>query len=198
MAVWSFECFYGATQAWTDVAANNLAFAGSGGFDDTVEIATYQDQTHVVSGTPGSDVCTTNHCNNVKWITTSTMSVNGGGAEDITDVNLAEAECTARWHFNHTSAIAMQNMTLFAYDGSVEANEAVEVHIMAFERGVSATAWTVLNDDSGNIGGSAYTMALGAKATPATDHYFYLALSWSPETAGAKTAQRLKIQGEYY
>jgi len=199
MATWTFEVYYdtAGVPAWTDTGANNVAFAGSGGYDDTVEVAAWQDGTHVVDGTPGSDICTNPHAPNVKYVD-ATHFDSGGGSEVISDANLAATECTARWHFSHGSAISMQNCEIFAYDGTVEANPAPGVEIQIFERGVAAAAWTELNDASAPVGGSGSAFALADQAGAATDHYFYLALSWSPESVGAKTGAKLKIEGEYY
>jgi hypothetical protein len=179
------------------VAANNLAFTGDGGYDDTVEVGAWQDDTHVVSGTPGSDVCTNPHAPNVKYVD-STHFDGGGGSEVLNDTNLAATECSLRWHFSHGSAISMKSCEVFAYDGSVEANPAPNVEIQIFERGVSASAWTELNDYSAGVGGSGDTFALQDQAGAATDHYYYLAVSWSPETVGSKTGAKLKITGSYY
>jgi len=178
MAVWSFEVYFGTTgtPAWTDVAANNIAFTGSGGHDDTVEVAAWQGGTHVVSGTPGSDVCTNPHAPNVKYVD-ATHFDGGGGSEVLNDTNLLDTECTCRWHFNHTSAISMKSVSVFSYDGTTEATRAPYVDIKIFERGVSATTWTTLNDYSGGIGGSGNAFALQDQAGAATDHYYYLALS---------------------
>ena len=199
MATWTFEGYMGSGPSWTDLGSNILVFSGSlTDITATVEVGHWQDGTHAGSDHPGTDQCGANHMNNVKYISATEMSVNGGATENINDTNLAENECTARWHFNHSSAVKMQNMKLFVYDGSDESNPAPEVEMQAFERGVGATSWTEINDYSAGVGGSGSAMSLGDKDTAATDHYFYLALSWSPESAGPKQGAKLKIQGEYY
>jgi len=199
MAVWTFEVYYGtgAGAAWTDVGANNLAFTGAGGHDDTVEVEEWQDGAHVVSGTPGNDVCTNPHAPNVKYISVDEFD-GGGGVEDLNDANLLATECTCRWHFNHGDAISMKDVEVFAYDGAIEANPAEDVEIQIFERGILATEWTELNDDSDGVGGSGDAFALADQAGAATDHYYYLAISWQPETVGPKTGAKLKILGSYY
>ena len=199
MATWTFEVYYGTAgvPAWTDTGANNLAFCGPDGYDDTVEVAAWQDDSHVVSGTPGADVCTDPHAPNVKYVD-GTHFDSGGGSEVLSDANLAATECTCRWHFSHGSAISMQNCEIFAYDGAIEANPAENVEIQIFERGVGAAAWTELNDYSGGVGGSGDTFALQDQAGAATDHYFYLAISWQPETVGSKVGAKIKVEGEYY
>ena len=189
MATFTWNAYYGGSPAWTDISTNTIVFAGSGGIATPITLGNWQDETHIGTGDPGSDVCTTNHCNNVKYVSGTTMSVNGGGTEDINDTNLANDECTLQIHFNHTSAVAISGARFYSFDGTTETDEAVGIEAYAFERGVSATAWTQINDDSGDIGGdnSGERLTLGDK-TSATDHYWYIAISARPETVGAKTS----------
>src|SRR3990167_492280 len=190
MATITFEGYMGAGPAWADLGANTVVFAGSL-TDLTVPIATtdWNDCTHAGADDPGADQCGANHMNNVKYLTGGTMSVNGGGSEAISDVNLAEAECTMRIHLNSASTVATQNTFFYSFNGAVVTTEAVEIECYAFERGVTATAWTQINDDSGNIGGdnAGERLDLGEK-TSAIDHYWFLALSARGESAGGKTS----------
>ena len=199
MSVWTFEIYYGTTgsSAWTDVGANNLAFCGPDGYDDTVEVAAWQDDTHVVSGTPGSDVCTNPHAPNVKYVD-STHFDSGGGSEVLSDANLAATECTCRLHFSHGSAISLKDMEIYSYDGTTETTPAPGVEIQIFERGVGSTNWSELNDASAGVGGSGDAFAIEDQAGAATDHYVYLAISWQPEEVGAKVGAKLKWVGSYY
>jgi hypothetical protein len=199
MATITFEAYIGAGPGWADIAANRLVFSSSlTDLTAAITVGSWQDGTHVGSGTPGTDQCGANHARNVKYLTGTTMSVNGAASEDINDTNLAEAECTMRVHFNHTSSVAISNARLYCYDNSTTTVEATEIEAYAFERGVSATAWTQINDDSGNIGGdnSGERLALGNKSA-ATDHYWYIAISVSPETVGAKSAFALGVALTY-
>jgi len=95
-------------------------------------------------------------------------------------------------------AVAISGARLYAYDNVTVTTEATELDVYAFERGVSATAWTQINDDSGNIGGdnAGERLALGNK-TAATDQYWYIAISVSPETVGAKSAFALGVALTY-
>lgn len=120
----------------------------------------------------------------------------GGGTENITDANLTETECTLRIIFTHGSAVALSNVRFYAYDGTTVTTEAVGVDAVAFERGQSATSWTVINDDTvsgalttGSIGGdnSGERLDLAASSS-ATDHTYFIAVSASPESVGAKSS----------
>jgi hypothetical protein len=136
--------------------------------------------------------------NNVMYTSGSSMSVNGAGSEAIIDANLAAIECSLRIHFNHTSSVAVSGVRIYAYDGSVVTNEAVGVDMYVFERGVAASAWTLLNDDSGNIGGdNAGEFKSLADSAAAQDHYWYLALSISPESVGAKASVDMGVALTY-
>lgn len=190
MATITFEGYMGATPDWTDLGANTLVFSSSlTDLTAPITVAAWQDGTHAGSDDPGTDQCGANHMNNVKFIDANNMSVNGGGSEAINDTNLTANECTLRLHFNHTSAVAVTGARLYVYDGTTPTTEATEVEVYGFERGESATAWTSINDDSGNVGGDNPGERLDLQdSSSAQDHYWYVALSASPETVGGKTA----------
>jgi hypothetical protein len=199
---------------WTEFeSGNRLVFSGSP-TDLATTIATtgWNDGSHEGSADPGADRCnqggTANpggpgggdvHNNNVKFVDATNMSVNGGGNEAINDTNLVEGECTLRIHLNNASSVATQNTFFFNFDGTTDSAEAVEVETYAFERGVTASAWTQINDDSADIGGdnAGERLDLGEKSA-AVDHYWYLALSSRGETAGGKTSHDFKIRTEIF
>lgn len=193
MATITFEGYMGAGPAWTDLAANTLVFSGSlSDLTAAITVAQYQDGTHAGNGDPGTDQCGANHMNNVKFMgqtTSGSFALNGGATEGLNDTNLAANECTLRLHFNHTSSVAVSGARFYCFDGSVVTNEAVGVDVYAFERGRGANTWFVLNDDSGDIGGdNTNERLLLADSASAQDHYWYIALSASPESVGAKAS----------
>lgn len=189
MATITFEGFMGAGPGWADIGANTLVFSGTGGLAIPITVAAFQDETHIGNGDPGTDQCGANHLNNVKYLTSSTMSLNGAGSEDIIDANLAADECTLRLHFNHASAVAVTGAKFYCYDGTTTTTPATGVDVFGFERGVTDTAWTELNNTTGPVGGNNTGERLDlADSGSATDHYWYIALSASPESVGAKTA----------
>lgn len=212
MATITWEAYVG-TPAWTDMGANRLVFSGSGSdINTTVQATQFQDGTHLGSGTPGTDQCGATHCPNVKILTSTTMSVKGAASEVINDTNLADTECSFRLHFNDAAGYALQNGKIYSYDGTTTTAEAVGVDAAIYVKGEAMTAWATLNSDTatGNsmagmsfttadIGGdnTGETRALAAKAA-ATDHYYYVAISASPETAGGKSAFALGAYLEYY
>src|SRR3990167_2917573 len=136
MATFTFDGYMGAGPAWADFAANRIVFSGSlTDLAAAITVAAFQDGTHVGNGTPGTDQCGANHANNVKFLTSGTMSVNGAGSGHINDTNLTEIECTMRIHFNHGVAVATSGARLYAYDNVTVTTEAPELDVYAFERG---------------------------------------------------------------
>ena len=189
MATFTWEYYGGAGPAWTDIAANTIVFSGSGGLDQPVTVAAWQDETHIGSGDPGTDQCGANHCNNVKWISSTQFALNGGGTETLNDTNLVATECTLRIRFTDGSSVAITNARFYAYDGSTTTTIATGVDCMAFEQGVTATTWTEINNTTGPVGGDNTGERVDlADQGAATDHTYYIAVSASPESVGAKTA----------
>jgi len=197
MAAFTWEV-YSDTPAWMSVGANTIVFSGSASdLTSPVTVGTWQVGTHLGSGDPGTDQCGSTHSRNVTYVS-STQFDSGSGTETLNDTNLAQTECTLRVKFTDTSSVATSNARFYSYDGTTETNEAVGIEAYAFERGVSATAWTQINDDSGNIGGdnSGERLALSDQTT-GTEHYFYVAVSARPETVGGKTQFDLGVALTY-
>lgn len=212
MASITWEAYAG-TPAWTDMASNRLVFSGSlTSITATVQATLFQDGTHLGSGTPGTDQCGTNHANNVKILSSTTMSVNGAASEAINDTNLADNESSFRLHFNDAAGYALQNGRIYTYDGTTTTAEAVGVDAALYVKGEGMTAWFTINSDTatGNAmaGMSFATANLGgnntgeyralANRSAATDHYYYCAISASPESAGGKSSFALGAYLEYY
>lgn len=186
MATFAWEV-YANTPAWMDVGSNTIVFSGSGGLSTPITVGSWQDETHLGSGDPGTDQCGTNHVPNVKYVS-GTQFDGGSGTESLNDTNLVATECTLRIEFTDASSVATSNARFYSFDGSTETNEAVGIEAYAFEQGVGASSWTQLNDDSGNIGGdnSGERLSLSDQ-TAGTEHYFYIAVSARPESVGSKT-----------
>lgn len=194
MATFTWNAYMGAGPAWADIAANTIVFSGTGGLAAPVTVASWQDETHIGNGDPGTDQCGANHPNNVKWTATNSMSLNGGGAAALNDTNVTADECTLQVVFTHGSAVALTNVRLYAYDGTTTTTPATGVDCVAFEQGESVTSWTVINDESvagaltnGSIGGDNVSERLDlADSGSATNHTYHIAISASPEAVGAK------------
>jgi hypothetical protein len=180
---------YSNTPAFHDVGANTIVFSGSAtDLAAAITVAAWQDGTHLGNGDPGTDQCGgANHARNVKYIS-GTQYDSGGGTETLNDTNLVATECSMRVKFTDAASVATSSGRFYSYDGATVTTEAVGIDAYAFERGVGATAWTQINDDSGNIGGDNTSERLALSDQVAgTEHYFYLAVSASPESVGGKT-----------
>lgn len=187
MAVFDFEV-YADTPDWKDVGANTLVFASSlTDLATNITVGAFNDGTHLGNGDPGTDQCGTNHVPNVKWISSTQFDADGGGTETLNDTNLVQTECTERINFTDGSSVTISSARFYSYDGVTETDEAVGIDAFAFEQGVSATTWTQINDDDGNIGGdnSGERLQLTDQGA-ATEHTYYIAISASPESVGAK------------
>ena len=213
MATLTFQGYMGATPAWANMGANKLIFSGSlTNLATTILAANWQDGTHAGSGDPGTDQCGANHMKNTKPVVltaaASTVSLNGAAAVALTDANVAAADCALRIYFTHTVAVAIQNARFYCRTDASGTTPGTGVDMVAWERGITAAqTWVTVNDDTvagilttGGIGGdnAGERLGLSAKATPATDSYWYLAAGLSPETAGAKSDWTVGVTLEYY
>jgi len=195
LAVFTWNYWGGTGPSWTDVSTDTVVFSGTGGLANPVTVAAWQDETHMGTGDPGTDACGTVHAKNNKYIG-STQFDNGSGTETLNDTNLTQDECTLQIIFTDGASVAITSARFYAYDGTTTTTEAVGVDVVAFEQGQAATTWTIINDDTvsgaltvGSIGGDNTGERLDlADQGAATDHTYYIAVSASPETVGAKTA----------
>lgn len=205
MATFTWEGFFGAGPAWADIAANTVVFSGSAtDLSEPVTVASWQDGTHIGDGDPGADQCGANHNNNVKYIS-STQFDSGGGTETLNDTNLTADECTLRVRFTDAASVAITNARFYIFNSTTTTTRATGIDAAAFEQGQAATTWTVVNDDSvagaltvGGTGGdnSGHRLDLADQGA-ATDHTYYIAISMSPESVGAKTALDMGVALTY-
>jgi len=188
MATFNWEV-YSDTPGWKDVSTNTIVFSGNAtNLTTPITVGTWQSGTHIGNGDPGTDQCGTAHVPNAKYVS-STQFDPGTGTTTLNDTVLLTTMCSLRIKFTDASAVATSSARFYSFDGSTETNESVGIEAYAFERGASASAWTQINDDSGNIGGdnSGERLSFTDQAA-STEHYFYVAVSARPETVGAKSA----------
>ncbi len=197
MALFSWEV-YANTPGWFDIVANTIVFSGSPtDLTANITVAAWQTGTHLGDGDPGADQCGSNHVPNVKYIS-STEFDGGSGTEALNDTNLVQTECSFRIRFTDASSVVTSSTRLYSYDGTTETTEAVGVEAYAFEQGITASSWAQINDDSGNVGGDNPGERLDIQDDGAsTDHTYYLGVSASPESVGAKSNFDLGIALTY-
>lgn len=157
---------------------DKVAFAGSS-FGSG--IVTQQDSTHVATS---GDVhrCTGAHVNNAKYLSDSTVSVNGAASAPLP---VSASQCPLLFVLLTLEEVAVQSGGFYAYgsDPSPVAN----ANVWAVEAGQST--WQ-------NVNGGSNELALQAQADPATDHDFNLAVSYAP-TATGSVSGTMKIRATY-
>lgn len=172
------------TSPTTIDATDIIQFAGSGGFDTAITVGEYNDSTHVESSVGAND-SSGNTPHNNKYLTSSTVSVNGGGSTALSGVTTTN--CALKINFAHGSAVAVSSHTIYAYDGTTTTAVPTGVTFYIAEQG--DTNWT-------NAEGSAAALSVADSAS-ATSHDFYFLISASPESVGEKTAFAIRDELTY-
>jgi hypothetical protein len=190
MATFTWEVYAG-TPAWFDVSANTYVFSGSGtDLTEPITVGSWNVGAHLGNGDPGTDQCLpagTSHVPRVTYVGANNFD-NGSGSQALNDTNLTANECSLRILFTDGSSVATSNGRFYCFDGTTVTNPAVDIEAFAFEQGVTATAWTEVNDYSGSTGGdnSGERLPLTDQSLD-TEHTFYIAISARPESVGSKT-----------
>ncbi len=167
------------TSPTTIEATDIIQFAGAT-FDSAITVGAYNDSTHVESSVGAND-SSGNSPNNNKFVSASgggggdSQADWGDGTEDIDAIT--DEECALKINFSHTSAVAVTDHILYAYDGSTTTNAPTGVDFQVAESG--DTNFT-------NAEGSASALGVTDSGS-ATSHDFYFLISASPESVGEKT-----------
>lgn len=182
MAVFTFTLQ--GTKPTTIEATDYVQFAGSGGFGTAITVGSYNDTTHVESS-GGNNDSSGNSPHNTKYLTSGTLSLDGGASSNVAD--LTTANCPLKINFSDSASVTTTNAILYAYDGTTTTNPPTGVTFKAFEQGDSA--WT-------SAGGSASAVTINDD-TASTSHDYYFGISASPDSVGLKTAFKLRIELTY-
>lgn len=171
------------TSPTTIDASDKIQFAG-GTFDSAIQVGQYNDSTHVESS-GGANDSSANTPRNNKYLTSTTVSVNGGASKALNTITTAE--CALKINFAHSPAVAVQDHIFYAYNGTTTTVGPTGVTFRAAEQG--NTSWST-------PAGSGAALALGNRAA-ATSHDYYIAISASPDSVGEKTAFVLRDELTY-
>jgi hypothetical protein len=172
-------------------ATDRLWFNGIGGtFGTDVIIGSYQDGTHISNNTD-VHLCTTNHVHNTKYLTSTTMSLDGAGSANLSSLSTGNAPF--KFTFDTTdiggASVSVSGGKLYVFSGS-DGTPATGVTVQAAQAGVS-TSWA-------NIGSGTASSGLSlADQASATTHNFFIALSVSPTSTGSKTTNSIKLSLTY-
>jgi hypothetical protein len=164
---------------------DKIGFYGEN-FGDPIVINSYQDSTHIENSS-GIHLCTSNHVNNTKYITSTTVSINGGSPQTLGASVPTTAQCPLKINFSDEVAVATSNGKFWADNGIDVNTPPTDVNFKAGEQ--SNTSWT-------SAGGKTNAVAL-ADQSASTSHDFYIFCSASPTAVGDKTAFRLGIELTY-
>lgn len=160
------------------VGATDRVWFNGTNFGDNVVVAAYQTSTHISNS---SDVhqCTTNHVNNVMYVSGTQANINGGGTVSLAANVPTTAQCPLKINFSDGASVATSAGKFYAYDGTTDATPMAGVTVQAIQQ--SNTTWIAAN-------GSGTPVNL-ADQSAATSHDFFIALSLSPSSTGAKTGK---------
>lgn len=197
--------WYGVTATTTiDWESNTLNFMGSS-YGDTIVAGTFQDSTHLDTGDASADVCTADHLRNIKYSLGA-----GSGTLELDGTSLAMCTATPSYlalpvhiMFEHDAEVDTQNVYFYVFDGTTAGTHATGVEVAAFHGlatgGTNDEYWKIICDASAGTGGDGTGPSLALTAlTAGTQFHWYIGISASPETAGAKSAFDLGIKLEYF
>ena len=165
-------------------AGEKLGFYGSS-FGDPVTVNSYQDSTHFSDDGTSTDLCSSVHCNNVKYLSSTTCSLNGGASVNLSSLGATDA--TLRITLSGLGEISSSNTRFYSYNGTTRSTEPEGVTCNAAEIGDSS--WT-------SVGGSGNSLALSDQLA-ATSHSWDIAVSVMPTSSGVKTGFAFAIETEY-
>jgi hypothetical protein len=173
-------------------ATDRVWFNGVGGtFGTNVVVGSYQDGTHI-SNSSDAHQCTTNHVHNTKYLTSTTMSLDGAGSANLS--TLTNGNAPLKFTFDTTdlggASVTTSSAKFYAYSTS-DGTPVSGVTVQAGEAVVTST-WVSI----GTTGAAAAGLSV-ADNTTATSHDMYFAVSVTPTSTGAKTTNVLKLSLTY-
>jgi hypothetical protein len=165
-------------------AGEKLGFYGTN-FGDPVTVNTWQSSTHFSDDGIATDLCSGVHCNNVRYLTSTTCSLNGGTAVGLS--TLTNNDATLKITLSGLGSVATLGAKFYSYNGTTRATA---------PDGITCAAAEIGNASWSTIAGSGSPLLL-ADQSAATTHSWYIALSVMPTTSGVKTAFAFAIETEY-
>jgi len=171
----------------TDRIWFNGSGGAAGGFGINVVVGSYQDTTHISDNTD-THRCTTNHVHNVKYIDSTHMSLDGAASALLS--TLTTANSPLKFNFSDPSSVATQSGFFYVYAGSDGTSTSGIATVQAAQGGTTST-WV-----SAGTGVTSGSLGL-ADQTAATSHDFFIAMSVTPASTGAKTTMTSKITLTY-
>jgi hypothetical protein len=179
----------------TNLAGSGLGFYGDNGFGYSIPIASFNGRTFITDSTGTSQGPEVDNC---KRISTSGVILGQAGV----GINLRQIPnylATLNPRFTHGSPVQVQNVTVYGYDRSSKTNDPSGVTLYAANvihhetsqtmTGSGSTSWTSIHGATTltlNAGPGTSGLSPNGTATSDSRHDWYLALSATPTSVGAK------------
>ena len=185
----TFDLYMHSGSGWDIEIDDYAGFGGDSGALAAISQDAWQRYSIKTDATMSANNGTGQNC---RYISATEIQLNGGSTVTLTTGNVAQTNCTFRWHYTDSAgATVLSNPRFFVYSGAPTTAPS-DMTAVAFERtsgainvdSVSGTgrAW---NANYG-IGGSGNALILSDQAS-ATDHYFYIGMSVKPTARGLNT-----------
>lgn len=202
----------GVNAAIANLSGSGLGFYGSAGFGASVAVGSYQANTYVTDAT---GTLLGPQCHNIQYQNVSSGIVDTA-TSGIALTAIPNFQAPLNIHFNHTAAVKTQNAKVYIFDRTNINNAASGVTTQVAE--IKHPTTTQVNNGSGSTGwigfdqAIAYSVGSGMPFSPSpgtsglspngagttdVNHDWYVALSASPDTIGAKTLYGLYFYVEY-
>lgn len=129
---------------------------------------------------------------NCKYISATEVSLDGGSTVTLNTGNVSQTDCSARFYYNDDAGnTTLSSIRFFAYEGT-PGTAPSNVTVCAFEHDGSAIQ-TDTDEGAGygwnanyGVGSNTRGLQLTDQAS-ASNHYFYLGISFKPTSRGQKT-----------
>ena len=195
-----------------DVSVNlngsGLGFFGAGGFGQSVEVGEYQGTTYI---TDGNGSLAGGAVENTKWVHPNSGINSSIGTNPAHLLTIPNRLATLNIRFEHDSAVKLQNTRLRIFDRSninnpasgvlTKAAQIIHPYLTVDATGSGDAAWStpagssVVMTLAGSPGVSGWLTT--STTYTSTQHDFYVCLSASPTSIGAKTLYGLYVETEY-
>ena len=122
------------TTGTLSVGATDRIWFNGAAFGTNVVVGSYQDTTHI-SNSSDTHQCSTNHVHNVKYLTGTTMSLDGAGSANLSTLSTGNAPF--KFNFADGASVATTNGKFYFYDGTTDATAMAGVTVQAAAAGDS-------------------------------------------------------------
>lgn len=190
------------------LGSSGVGFYGDSAFGSSVAVGAYQGRTFMTNSVGTQEGY---ELPNVKYLNAAS-GILGQTGSGVHVLNIPNYLASLQIHFNHSSAVQLQNTSVRAYDRVSINNDPSGVTVFAAE--IAHPSLSQLVQGSGTslwqeIYGSGSILSLNDSPGPSgqynnqssawssTDHDYYLALSCSPDTISSKYFS-LYVETEYF